>query len=139
MHVRQCLYGIMWSWILFLPLYTLVIILQAFLIRVHQQGSQTGILQDPLSCCADLHQFWSTTGRTGSKGKLFSWLSPTPILFSSSPLYPPSQADGPIAVIVDALLHMLEKDVIDNSKTCAEYFEFFKNYSSHVRWQTHYH
>ena len=27
---------------------------------------------------------------------------------------------------------MLEKDVVDNSKSCAEYFEFFRNYSSSV-------
>ena len=27
---------------------------------------------------------------------------------------------------------MLEKDVVDNSKSCAEYFEFFKNYTSSV-------
>ena len=27
---------------------------------------------------------------------------------------------------------MLDKDVVDNSKSCAEYFEFFKNYASYV-------
>ena len=34
--------------------------------------------------------------------------------------------------IIDTLLRMLEKDVVDNSKSCAEYFEFFKNYASSV-------
>ena len=34
--------------------------------------------------------------------------------------------------VIDSLLHMLEKDVVDNSKSCAEYFEFFKNYASSV-------
>ena len=34
--------------------------------------------------------------------------------------------------IVDTLLKMLEKDVIDNSKACSEYFEFFRSYASSV-------
>ena len=34
--------------------------------------------------------------------------------------------------IIDTLLKMLEKDVVDNSKSCAEYFEFFNNYASTV-------
>ena len=42
------------------------------------------------------------------------------------------QEEGPIDQIIDSLLHMLEKDVVDNSKSCAEYFEFFRNYSSSV-------
>ena len=37
-----------------------------------------------------------------------------------------------MASIVDTLLQLLEKDVVDNSKMCAEYFEFFKNYASYV-------
>ena len=39
---------------------------------------------------------------------------------------------GPVASIVDYLLLMLDKDVVDNCKTCCEYFEFFKNYASYV-------
>ncbi len=42
------------------------------------------------------------------------------------------QSEGPVEHIVDTLLKMLEKDVIDNSKACAEYFEFFKSYASSV-------
>ena len=42
------------------------------------------------------------------------------------------QEEGPIDQIIDCLLDMLEKDVVDNSKSCAEYFEFFRNYSSSV-------
>ena len=34
--------------------------------------------------------------------------------------------------IIDTLLKLLEKEVVDNSKSCAEYFEFFKNYASSV-------
>ena len=30
------------------------------------------------------------------------------------------------------MLQMLKKDVVDNSKSCAEYFEFFKNYATSV-------
>ena len=37
-----------------------------------------------------------------------------------------------MTAVVDALLQMLEKDVIENSKACAEYFEFFKSYASYV-------
>ena len=44
----------------------------------------------------------------------------------------PFQEDGPVATIVDTLLEMLGKDVVDNSKSCAEYFEFFRNYASFV-------
>jgi len=43
-----------------------------------------------------------------------------------------SQREGPVEHIIDTLLKMLEKDVIDNSKACAEYFEFFKSYASYV-------
>lgn len=53
-------------------------------------------------------------------------LSPLPFSLLSD------QEEGPIAVIVNTLLQMLEKDVIDNSKTCAEYFDFFKNYADLV-------
>ena len=40
---------------------------------------------------------------------------------------------GPVASIVDCVLAMLEKDVVDNCKSCCEYFEFLKNYASYVR------
>lgn len=40
--------------------------------------------------------------------------------------------DGPVASIIDYLLVMLDKDVVDNCKSCCEYFEFFKNYASYV-------
>lgn len=43
-----------------------------------------------------------------------------------------NQEEGPVDQIIDTLLRMLEKDVVDNSKSCAEYFEFFKNYASSV-------
>jgi len=39
--------------------------------------------------------------------------------------------DGPVASMIEALLRMLDKDVVDNSKSCAEYFEFFRNYASY--------
>ena len=39
---------------------------------------------------------------------------------------------GPIASIVDYVLVMLDKDVVDNCKSCCEYFEFLKNYASYV-------
>ena len=42
------------------------------------------------------------------------------------------QSEGPVKHLVDTLLKMLEKDVIDNSKACAEYFEFFRSYASYV-------
>ena len=38
------------------------------------------------------------------------------------------QGEGPVCLIVDTLLGLLDKEVVDNSKTCAEYFLFFKNY-----------
>ena len=37
-----------------------------------------------------------------------------------------------MAVVVDTLLAMLDKDVVDSSKACAEYFDFFKNYATSV-------
>ena len=40
--------------------------------------------------------------------------------------------EGPVASIIDYLLVMLDKDVVDNCKSCCEYFEFFKNYASYV-------
>ena len=42
------------------------------------------------------------------------------------------QEEGAVDHIIDTLLRMLEKDVVDNSKSCADYFEFFKNYASSV-------
>ena len=39
---------------------------------------------------------------------------------------------GPVASIIDYLLVMLDKDVVDNCKSCCEYFAFFKNYASYV-------
>ncbi len=37
-----------------------------------------------------------------------------------------------MCVLVDTLLGLLDKEVVDNSKTCAEYFLFFKNYVGFV-------
>ena len=31
------------------------------------------------------------------------------------------QEDGPVVTVVDTLLEMLDEDVVDNSKSCAEY------------------
>lgn len=42
------------------------------------------------------------------------------------------QEEGAVDQIIDTLLQMLKKDVVDNSKACAEYFEFFKNYATSV-------
>ena len=42
------------------------------------------------------------------------------------------QEEGAVDQIIDTLLQMLKKDVVDNSKSCAEYFEFFKNYATSV-------
>ena len=39
---------------------------------------------------------------------------------------------GSVAGIVDCVLAMLEKDVVDNCKSCCEYFQFLKNYASYV-------
>ncbi len=47
-------------------------------------------------------------------------------------LYVVTQSEGLVEDIVETLLKMLEKDAIDHSKTCAEYFEFFKSYAGSV-------
>ena len=39
---------------------------------------------------------------------------------------------GPVASIIDYVLAMLDKDVVDNCKSSCEYFEFLKNYASYV-------
>ena len=41
--------------------------------------------------------------------------------------------EGSVAGVVDCVLVMLDKDVVDNCKSCCEYFEFLKNYASSVR------
>ena len=39
---------------------------------------------------------------------------------------------GLVGGVVDCVLAMLEKDVVDNCKSCCEYFAFLKNYASSV-------
>ena len=46
-----------------------------------------------------------------------------------------TQDDGPVASMIENLLQLLERDAVDNSKSCAEYFEFFRNYASYVSTQ----
>ena len=42
------------------------------------------------------------------------------------------QIDGPLDIIVTSVLKLLDNDVTDNWKTCAEYFQLLKIYANHV-------
>ncbi len=43
------------------------------------------------------------------------------------------QDNGPVDKIISSILQMLDNDVIDNWKTCAQYFLLLKSYANHVR------
>ena len=87
---------------------------------VYKQRSEAKFLSNSLSNSWELHQIWKFCSEP-----TYSWFN---LNFSIDT----SQEEGPIDQIIDSLLRMLEKDVVDNSKSCAEYFEFFRNYSSSV-------
>ena len=94
---------------------------------MYQQGSETVLLSHLVLCYEAVHYTRSTYSKLKyHHNTLKLMLSPLPFSLLSD------QEEGPIAVIVNTLLQMLEKDVIDNSKTCAEYFDFFKNYADLV-------